>query len=393
MSTMFQRSSLNSLNCEQKSPKMNWRGTIGCGFLITMVVNFWYFHEKARQTFPLPMYREENRTNTDVHQKSVSNESIPVYFYKKQLDLSNPFRKCDHKCHLIEGFSKAPDAVVVFHAPSLHDVKPLKKYPQQIWVLHSMEPPTLHPPSKKLEMWTKLFNWTLGYRRDVDLLHVYGKFRSVSTTLNHKNTVNTSIWRSQYNKTSLFVSHCGVASKRLQYVKTLNPFYKSDVYGACGTLKCPKSKYSICLDLIKKYKFYLAFENSFCKDYVTEKMFKTYFLNGSVIPIGRGQKQYDLFMPPNSFLDTSKYSSPMKLAEHLWYISTNASEANLKFAWKEHFEVYNSNSGRTSGFCELCRRLHDPALVQKYKRIYEDIDVWLRGRKSTRMCMDPSDLV
>ena len=59
-----------------------------------------------------------------------------------------------------------------------------------------------------------------------------------------------------------------------RYVEELKQHLPVDVYGQCGSLKCPRSAPDHCSSLLKnKYKFYLAFENSLCKDYVTEKFF------------------------------------------------------------------------------------------------------------------------
>jgi hypothetical protein len=55
----------------------------------------------------------------------------------------------------------------------------------------------------------------------------------------------------------------------------LQKYIPVDIYGKCGTQKCPRSTETECYEMLNRdYKFYLAFENANCKDYLTEKLFE-----------------------------------------------------------------------------------------------------------------------
>ena len=60
--------------------------------------------------------------------------------------------------------------------------------------------------------------------------------------------------------------------------------------------------------LERDYKFYLAFENSICRDYVTEKFYNP--LRFSTVPIVYGGADYEAKgAPPNSYIDVRTFSS------------------------------------------------------------------------------------
>lgn len=94
-------------------------------------------------------------------------------------------------------------------------------------------------------------------------------------------------------KVAWFVSNCGARNNRLQYARELGKYIEVDIYGGCGSLKCPRSDDKKCFNILESdYKFYLAFENSNCRDYITEKL----FVNGlghDVLPIVMGGRPDD----------------------------------------------------------------------------------------------------
>lgn len=69
-----------------------------------------------------------------------------------------------------------------------------------------------------------------------------------------------------------FVSNCQAKSGRLEYVEELSKHIGVDIYGKCGEYSCRKT-WDCFRDVVEpNYFFYLSFENSFCDDYVTEKL-------------------------------------------------------------------------------------------------------------------------
>ena len=84
---------------------------------------------------------------------------------------------------------------------------------------------------------------------------------------------NTHLAGKEQNKAAWFVSHCYTASNREKYVAQLQKFYPVEIYGACGEFKCDRVLGAECWMMVEqKYKYYLAFENSLCRDYCKDSL-------------------------------------------------------------------------------------------------------------------------
>ena len=144
-----------------------------------------------------------------------------------------------------------------------------------------------------------------------------------------------------------FVSNCHSYSRLEAYVRELRRYVPIDIYGKCGEFKCSgdngdiqeissmmkgktatsgKSIYTNdnkrgTLDCHKivatKYKFFLAFEDSSCKDFVTENFFSMFNGDLDMVPVVLGGGNYSAIAPPNSYIDASDFGSPKALAHHL----------------------------------------------------------------------------
>ena len=164
--------------------------------------------------------------------------------------------------------------LVVFHARNMpaigHLRKLLKRRPtSQRWVYASWESPDGTPNPAPFN---GLFNLTWTYRSDSDFLSPYGSYEELSD----EERIDKLKCIPDYSqgKTELvawMVSYCS-AQPRMAFVQELNEHIKVDVFGKCSKhfgekKRCPTPP----TDCLKKFKFYLSFENALCEDYITEK--------------------------------------------------------------------------------------------------------------------------
>ncbi|OWF45648.1 alpha-(1,3)-fucosyltransferase C-like [Mizuhopecten yessoensis] len=317
--------------------------------------------------------------------------TIRVHYFNRPIWLPmDIFAGCDRKCYLTdgEGNSYAGSDVVVFHAPYVKVKHPPKKM-GQIWVFHALEPPGAH--WNKLDKWKNVFNWTMSYRRDADITNTYGVFRKRTDNQNilEKERKDTyANWQKKSKGIAWMVSNCETSGKRDTFVKKLKKVTSVDIYGKCGVKNCSRKNTVECL---KPYKFYLSFESELCKDYITEKSFKMYASSEMALPIVRSDANLSMFLPPGSYIDTSKFKHISDLGKYVKAFSKNKTRIKKYMKWRAHYKI-NHGTIHSAPFCELCRRLHQKD-VHKYERLYRDIGEWLLGGKSKRKsCRLANDL-
>ena len=115
----------------------------------------------------------------------------------------------------------------------------------------------------------------------------------------------------------------------------------------------------------RDYKFYLSFENSICKDYVTEKIGN--ILNYDVIPVTLGGANYSQMAPPNSNINALDFSSPRQLAHYLKYLAENQNKYLKYFEWKAVYQVLNKYYTQANVFCNLCGILNLQTSIASHK--------------------------
>ncbi len=159
-------------------------------------------------------------------------------------------------------------------------------------------------------------------------------------------------------------SSCDASSRRLEYIQELSTFMDIDIYGKCANDSNKNCENNSCdkEHLSKEYKFYLAFENSVCDGYVTEKFFK--ILNNNIIPIVLGGADYSKYVPRTAYISVLDFETPRELAAYLIYLNNNQSAYNSYFKWKQWIYVRERNPFQAY-ICEMCIKLH----LEKYTGI------------------------
>ena len=242
--------------------------------------------------------------------------------------------------------------VILFKGTRLWENGSLPAYrlPSHRWVFFDRESAvqTKNIPPK----WRFLFNYTTTYRRDADIRFPYGQcWRRTQP----KKVENINMSANRTKLVTWFVSNCKAQSMRHNYVRELSKYIPINIVGRCGKNVCPKNDTVGCADKIKsQHKFYLAFENSLCKDYITEKLWKS--LESGIVPIVYGEASYEKILPPGSYIDVRDFRSPSHLADHLWMIHSNDTLYNGFFTWRRHYECHRYKE--SDFLCDLCNYLH-----------------------------------
>lgn len=254
-------------------------------------------------------------------------------------------------CVLSEDRLRKDKAHVVLFQNGLHSY-PDPRPEGQIWIMFVLESP-LH--IRSFDQIQNMVNWTATYRLDSTINTPYERFVPfANATKLPKPAKNYAA--SKKHLVAWFVSNCGASNGRLQYAQELANHISVHIYGSCGDLQCSRSEAKECYKkLSDDYKFYLAFENSNCIDYITEKFYWNALYN-DVVPIAMGARpeDYQKVAPPHSFIHVDDFESPRHLAEFLHKLDADDSLYNEYFRWKGTGEFIN-----TKFWCRLCSLAHE----------------------------------
>lgn len=219
---------------------------------------------------------------------------------------SDPFKKINcpiTNCEILNNTDRLSEAdyILIYGGDDkiIKDIEKLKHKtnPSQKWILVWYE--SYHFENNNPYENDKYFNlldMVSSYKPNSDFSGLYETSSSIRWSPNVNYVSNYDYLENKTHFAVALISNCNmVTSKRLNYINELKKYVDVKVYGKCGE-PCESSNSNKCsLDtLTKEFKFYFAFENSICDDYVSEKFFK--ILNYPIIPVVLGRSNYSYYV-------------------------------------------------------------------------------------------------
>lgn len=268
--------------------------------------------------------------------------------------------------------------VVIFHGqdmPYTFELEELnRRRPKgQIWIYFVLESPS---NARDTYFFRDMFNWTMTYERNADIFLPYGSYvtlkpgeKSSYGQINPDKKDRLVVWT---------VSNCG--GLRDWFVRELKNHIRVDIFGSCADSvyqphlqdeECEKDSPE-CENLLKRYKFQLAFENGNCVDYVTEKYWGGPLELG-IVPVVLGGANYSEMAIPGSYINVFDFDSIKTLADYLLYLDKNDTAYMEYFVWRKLYKVDEYLNGATFNkhypwTCDICAKAQNPKR-KSYKRI------------------------
>ena len=283
------------------------------------------------------------------------------------------------------------------------------------------------------------FNLTMSIRTDSDIpIHLttddvikFTRYTDHATRLiRHENYYGRlledddahldKIWNLKFNDTNetngnlnyvaWVVSNCNTtpgAKERLKYGNLLiDAGLKLDGYGECFKGKKTDHGYKLdrgfhsnvkWLEVLSKYKFYLAFENGIhCNGYISEKFWRN-ALKVFTVPVVFGPHKDDVkkIAPPYSYIHAEDFKTPKDLVNYLEYLNKNKTAYMEYHNWRVNIKpdmTIPTEDTIKKRLCGTCRKLKEKRAQGYPIRMIKSVTSWWWMNLHDEKCTDPNKI-
>ena len=288
------------------------------------------------------------------HQPAFFNASTPISCSENQ------------RCHFTRDREQLAQAsAVAFHLyDSTHNELPERHASQtanQTWVFITGESPVnfyYQNPTFFPRLLDNYFDQSISYRHDSPYPIFSGQIKARPSPSIDEARRNRASLKNKTKPIVWMVSNCATFSEREKYVKELRKFIPIDIFGSCGKM-CPENEQQQCKVDLNDYYFYLAFENSRCNSYITEKFWKIISDDEHrLVPIvlGAEANDYARIAPKQSYIHVDTYQTPKNLARYLHSLIEQPEEYLRYLQWREQSQIEPISPSRWGHLlCPLCQ--------------------------------------
>ena len=199
-------------------------------------------------------------------------------------------------------------------------------------ILFSMESPDYYPKLKKHGTYTGLA--TTSFESDIPVPYISQNIVDIQAP--------PVVYEESIRGASFIARNCNSKSHREEWVRKMMPLIRIDSLSSCMN-NSPWPSWSIQrgpggdwgnskIEVMQKYLFHLAFENSIVDDYITEKLWFA-FMSGTV-PVYLGAPNIRDHVPSGSIIVVTDFESPEDLANYLLHLIKSPNEYDAYHAWR-----------------------------------------------------------
>ncbi|XP_024921145.1 alpha-(1,3)-fucosyltransferase 9-like isoform X2 [Cynoglossus semilaevis] len=317
------------------STKMCYIAVIAFGFACYFCLSVLYIYP---ETHICPSTLTQDRKQTPAVKESVR-PIVLLWFWP--LKLKFDFNICASyfnidSCILTDNRSLYSEAegVIFFHKnidAHLNNM-PVETRPTfQKWIWLNEESPRNTIKKPLLE---NIFNLTISYRGDADIV-----WRDEVTI--RKDGEKDDFILPKKDKLVCWIVSNRVAftgtGTRERYFNQLSQHIEVNLFGRAHTAK--GLSFEDYYPTIAGCKFYLSFENSLFKDYMTEKVNGPMAAGTVPIVLGPPRENYERYLPSNSFIHVNDFPDAKSMAEHLKRLDNDIDAYLAYFDWRKYYTV------------------------------------------------------